>query len=66
MRQELVATGKMSERAFHDAILKENHMPVEIVRAALTGVRLSREHTPGWKFAGELPTADFPNATPRR
>jgi Bacterial protein of unknown function (DUF885) len=60
LRQELVASGKMTERDFHDAILKESHMPVEMVRAALTGASLSRDYTPGWKFAGELPAAEFP------
>ena len=60
LRQELVASGKMTERDFHDAILKESHMPVEMVRVALTGASLSRDYTPGWKFAGELPAAEFP------
>ena len=43
LRQEQVATGKMTERAFHDAILKENHLPVEMVRAAITNQKLDRD-----------------------
>jgi uncharacterized protein (DUF885 family) len=60
MRQELVTTGKMTERAFHDAILKANHMPVELVRAAITGAKVSKDFVPNWKFMGDLPEAQFP------
>ena len=60
MRQELVVTGKMTERAFHDAILKENHLPVEMVRVAITNQKLERDFKPGWRFAGELPDAEWP------
>jgi hypothetical protein len=59
LRHELVGE-KMTDRAFHDAILKENHMPVEMVRAALTGQRLTRDHAPSWKFLGDMPEAQWP------
>jgi uncharacterized protein (DUF885 family) len=36
LHKELVDTAKMTNRAFHDLILKENRIPVEIVRAILT------------------------------
>ena len=42
----------MTERAFHDAILKEGRLPVEMVRALLTGQKLTRDFKPGWKFDG--------------
>jgi hypothetical protein len=29
-------------------------MPVEMVRAVLTNQRLSPDHVPSWRFAGEL------------
>jgi dipeptidyl aminopeptidase/acylaminoacyl peptidase len=60
LRKELVETGRMTDRAFHDAILKENHMPVEMVRAVLTNQPLTRDYKPGWKFAGDLPAAEWP------
>jgi hypothetical protein len=60
LRQELVTSGKMTEKAFHDAILKEGIMPVEMVRAALTDQKLSRDWKPGWKFLGDLPDAEWP------
>jgi hypothetical protein len=60
LRQELVTTGKMTDRAFHDAILKDGIMPIELVRAAVTGQTLTRDFAPGWKFAGDLPDAEWP------
>jgi uncharacterized protein (DUF885 family) len=46
LRRELVESGKMSDRAFHDAILKENRIPVELVRAVLTDRPLTRDFAP--------------------
>ena len=43
----------MSEREFHDAILKGGSMPIEMHRARLTKVAPEWEFTPGWKFASE-------------
>jgi uncharacterized protein (DUF885 family) len=50
LHKELVDSEKMTNRAFHDAILKENHLPVEMVRAILTRQNLARDHTSSWKF----------------
>lgn len=58
LRQELVDSGKMSNRAFHDAILKENRIPIAMVRASLTQQKLSRDYTPDWKFYGPISTID--------
>jgi uncharacterized protein (DUF885 family) len=55
MRKELVGAGKMSDRAFHDAILKENRMPFALVRASLTGQELRRDFRADWKFYGPNP-----------
>ena len=33
LQRELVESGKMTDRDFHDAILKENRIPIEMVRA---------------------------------
>jgi len=49
LRAELVDSGKMSEREFHDAILREGAIPIAMVRAALTG---KIDENPGaWRFA---------------
>ncbi|MEP6753992.1 MAG: DUF885 family protein [Chthonomonadales bacterium] len=50
LRHELVDSGKMKERDFHDAILKENSMPIEIVRASLTGAKLTKDWKAVWRF----------------
>jgi uncharacterized protein (DUF885 family) len=54
LRQELVGSGRMTDRAFHDAVLRSGSMPVEMVRALLTNAPLTREYRPHWRFAGEL------------
>lgn len=54
LQKELVQTGKMNNIAFHDRILKENCMPVELVRALLTQQVLTENFSTKWKFAGEI------------
>ncbi len=53
LRKELVDSGKMTNRQFHDAILKENGMPIEPIRANLTKQPLTREYKSNWRFYGE-------------
>ena len=55
LHAELVESGKMTNREFHDAILKGGRIPVEMVRAMLTQQPPARDFTPSWKFAGEIP-----------
>jgi dipeptidyl aminopeptidase/acylaminoacyl peptidase len=51
LHRELVESGKMTERAFHDAILKENQIPNVMVRAALMpDQKLMRDEIPNWRF----------------
>jgi hypothetical protein len=50
LRRELVETGRMTGRQFHDAILKENSIPIEMLRAALTQQVLPRDFTSNWRF----------------
>jgi uncharacterized protein (DUF885 family) len=54
LRKELVESGKMTNRQFHDAILKNNSMPIEMVRASLMNVKLSRDYKTNWKFYGAI------------
>jgi uncharacterized protein (DUF885 family) len=75
LRKELVDSGKMTERDFHDAILRENRIPVELIRADLTSQKLTRDYKPSWRFGGDPavttelppgPPAASPPASPRR
>jgi uncharacterized protein (DUF885 family) len=51
MHKELVKSGKLGEREFHDAILKEGPIPVTLVRAILTEQRPEPEMLNTWRFA---------------
>lgn len=53
LHKELVASGRMTAREFHDAILRENSIPIEMIRASLTGQTLSKEFQTSWRFYGE-------------
>ncbi|HXE55444.1 MAG TPA: DUF885 family protein, partial [Tepidisphaeraceae bacterium] len=54
LRQELVETGKMTDRQFNDAVLRENAIPIEMIRADLTGQKLTRDFKTNWRFYEEL------------
>jgi uncharacterized protein (DUF885 family) len=54
LQKELVASGRMSYRQFHDAVLRESRIPVELVRAILTRQKLARDFRTSWKFLGEI------------
>ena len=50
LKKELVDSKKMTIKAFHDAILRENAMPIEMLRALLTKQSLKRDFTTSWHF----------------
>jgi uncharacterized protein (DUF885 family) len=50
LHKELVDSGKQTNRAFHVAILKQNSIPIAMVRASLTNERLTRDVQAQWKF----------------
>ena len=50
LRRELVDTGVMAEREFHDAVLDANSMPIELLRALLTRTPLAKDYEPNWRF----------------
>ncbi|MCX7008109.1 MAG: DUF885 family protein, partial [Kiritimatiellaeota bacterium] len=58
LHDEMTGHGKLSEQQFNDAVLAENTMPIELLRAALTKAPLPRDAQPCWKFAGENPAGD--------
>jgi uncharacterized protein (DUF885 family) len=53
LQRELVREGGWSEREFHDAVLRENALPVELLRAALTDAPLAPDARASWRFADE-------------
>ena len=50
MHKELVDSGKMTNRAFNDALLHENRIPIEMLRAAITNQKLTRDFVTNWRF----------------
>ena len=50
MHKELVDSGKMTNRAYNDALLKENRIPIEMLRAAITNQKLTRDFVTSWRF----------------
>ncbi|RDW91084.1 Xaa-Pro dipeptidyl-peptidase [Coleophoma crateriformis] len=54
LRQELVVSGIMSEKEFHDRIMKENQMPVEFMRALIKNLPLKPDFKPTWRFYKNL------------
>ena len=56
LHHELVDTKKMTEREFHDAVLQGGPMPIAMIRARLRDkTPLTRDGTPPWRFADQLP-----------
>lgn len=50
LKRELVDGGKMTYKQYHDAVLHENSMPIEMLRAILTNQNLKRDFQTSWKF----------------
>ena len=55
LHQELVASGRMTNREYHDAILQGGPMPVAMIRARLANTPLTRDGPAPWRFADRLP-----------
>jgi uncharacterized protein (DUF885 family) len=50
LHRDLVDSKKMTDKQFHDAILKEGPIPVEMVRSVLTNQKLTKDFKPNWRF----------------
>ncbi|HEY7394848.1 MAG TPA: DUF885 family protein [Gemmatimonadaceae bacterium] len=55
LRREIVDSKQMTERDFHDAILRQGSMPITLLRLGLTKQKLTRDMSIDWKFDGDLP-----------
>lgn len=52
LKHDLVDSGKMNIRDFHDAVLANGQIPIDLVRAAIAKTPLGRETPSTWRFAG--------------
>jgi hypothetical protein len=50
LQKEMVGNGKMTMKEFHDAVLQQNALPVEMIRAIFTKQELTKEFETKWKF----------------
>ncbi len=50
LRKELVDSGKMKEKDFHDIILQHNSIPVELVKVILKNEKIPKDYTCNWRF----------------
>jgi len=53
LHKELVGLGQMTNREFHDRIMQENSIPIEMLRASLMKQLLTEDFASHWKFSGE-------------
>ena len=52
--QEFVGSGRLTNREFHDTMLQGGPMPIEMLRARLSGEPPARDFEATWRFAGEV------------
>jgi uncharacterized protein (DUF885 family) len=50
LKDELVGSKKMTYQEFHDKFMQENVLPIEMVRAILTGKQLPKDYQSNWRF----------------
>ncbi len=60
LRRELVDSKQLTDKQFHDEILRQGNMPIALIRLAVGRQRLTRDTPVDWKFYG----ADPGTATP--
>jgi hypothetical protein len=53
LHREFVESGRMTDTQFHDAVMQGGRMPVEMVRARLSGQALTPDYDTQWRFAGD-------------
>jgi len=56
LHHELVDSHKMTDRQFHDTILHEGPMPIELLRADMENGKLTSDFETSWMFYGDHPT----------
>jgi Bacterial protein of unknown function (DUF885) len=53
LRKEVVDTGKMTEKQFHDRVLQANMMPIELLRALIKQQDVTPDFKSSWRFYEE-------------
>lgn len=50
LRKEVVGSGKMSEKSFHDRVMRENTMPIEILRVLIEDKDIDKNFKSSWRL----------------
>jgi uncharacterized protein (DUF885 family) len=50
LKRQLVDSGEMGIKEFHDAVLRENSIPIDLIRASLTNKELQPGYKSDWRF----------------
>lgn len=53
LRKEILSGG-MAEKKFHDRIMKEGEMPIEMLRALMKGEKVTPDFKTSWRFYEDL------------
>lgn len=51
MHKEVVQSGEMTNREFHDTILQQHCIPIEVLRLYMSDAELEPDLQPAWRFA---------------
>jgi len=54
LHRDVVGGKKMTDKQFHDAVLKEGSIPVEMVRAIITKQKLRKDSRTSWRYYSGL------------
>ena len=57
LRRELVDSRQLTDKQFHDEILRQGNMPIALIRLSVGKQRLTRDMSIDWQFYGEDPGA---------
>jgi len=57
--KDMVVNGKMPPKEFHDTILKEGEMPIEMTRYLLRGEKPPKDFEPSWMFYEDFDYTDY-------
>jgi hypothetical protein len=66
LRKELVDSGAMGQKAFHDEVLRQGSMPIALLRLAVGRQKLTRDTSVDWKFYGQKTESRIQNSESRR
>jgi len=54
LKRELVDSGQMTLKEFHDAVVLQGSMPFPLTRMAISSMPLTRDTNLDWPFYGEI------------